>query len=54
MSDTTEKKPNWLREECERAKARNALIPPHARMVVTNPVLSAHVRRSSVSERGTA
>lgn len=40
---TAETGENWFREEYERAKARNAQIPLHARMIVTNPVLSAHV-----------
>lgn len=38
---------NWFKEEFERAKQRNAEIPPHARMIVTSPVLSAHSRSSS-------
>lgn len=33
---------NWFREEYERAKVRNAQIPRHAQMVVTNPALSTH------------
>jgi hypothetical protein len=37
----------WFYEEYERAKKRNALIPPHARMVVTNPILSAHTRKTT-------
>ena len=35
---------SWFRDEYERAKARNAQIPEHARMIVTNPTLSAHSR----------
>lgn len=39
---------SWFREEYERAKKRNAQIPSHARMVVTNPDLSEH--RQAVGE----
>lgn len=42
---------NWFREECERAKARNAEVPAHARMIVTNPALSAHTRAEHVGKQ---
>lgn len=35
---------SWFREELERAKRRNETIPPHARMVITDPAISAHRR----------
>lgn len=35
---------SWFKQEFDRAKKRNAKLPAHARMVVTNPVLSAHSR----------
>lgn len=38
--------------EYRRAVARNAQIPDHARMVVTNPILSAHRRQSSPTRAG--
>lgn len=38
---------NWMHDERERAKARNAAVPPHAQMVITDPALSAHVRAAS-------
>lgn len=32
--------PDWFREEYERAKALNDLVPRHARMVVCGPGLT--------------
>lgn len=37
--------------EYRRAVKRNAEIPQHARMVVTNPVLSAHRRTTATVKR---
>lgn len=42
-----ESEQSWFQQEYERSKARNALIPPHARMVATNPILSAHTRKNA-------
>lgn len=38
---------SWFRVEYERAKRFNASIPEHARLVVTNPALSAHTRTTT-------
>ncbi|MFS0885219.1 hypothetical protein [Aeromicrobium sp. 179-A 4D2 NHS] len=35
---------SMFRDVFEESKRRNAMIPEHARMVVTNPALSAHTR----------
>lgn len=35
---------NWLRQEFERAKRRNALIPPHARPTICGPAMTTRKR----------
>lgn len=44
---------NWMREEFERAKARNALLPKHARPTLCGPALTTRKRppRLPLSER---
>lgn len=39
MSSRTTQDASWFRKLHEQARTRNALVPPHGRMVITGPLM---------------
>lgn len=47
MTDTGKPDGRWIMEEFARARARNDSLPPHARPVVTRPVVAGGAREAT-------